>query len=136
MQSRIFTCSRILTNFAGVFTRLWRPREHVYFFYKIIIFHLNKEKDDIWSAYVNFNFFHKTINSHNLETANHIANIIFVLYSTDTCWPIKTHVLSKLFSKVSCWSDCVRMLAWKVKHLTGYTHILQEPESFHWRISV
>ena len=50
-----------------------------YFFYKIIIFHLNKKKDDIRSAYVYFDFFHETVNSHNLETANHTAHIIFVL---------------------------------------------------------
>ena len=37
-----------------------------YFFYKTI-FRLNKEKDDIRSAYVYFNFIHETINSHNLE---------------------------------------------------------------------
>ena len=39
-----------------------------YFFYKIIIFRLNKEKDDIRSAYVYLNFFHETVTSHNLET--------------------------------------------------------------------
>ena len=57
-----------------------------YFFYKIIIFRLNKEKDDIRSAYVYFNFFHETVNSHNLETANHNAHVIFVLHSA-----MKTH---------------------------------------------
>ena len=49
-----------------------------YFFYKIIIFHLNKQKDDMRSAYVNL------VNSYNLETANCIAHAIFA---------IKTHVL-------------------------------------------
>ena len=38
-----------------------------YFFYKIIIFRLNKEKDDIRSAHVYSNFVHETVNSHNLE---------------------------------------------------------------------
>ena len=33
-----------------------------------IIFRLNKEKDNIRSAYVYFNFFHETVNSHNSET--------------------------------------------------------------------
>ena len=47
-----------------------------YFFYKIIIFRLNKEKDDIPSVYVYFNFFHKTVNSHNFETVNHIAHVL------------------------------------------------------------
>ena len=60
-----------------------------YFFYKIIIFCLNKEKDDTQSVYVYFNFFHETVNSHNLETANHIAHVIFVLYRA-----IKTHLLT------------------------------------------
>ena len=31
MQSRVFTCSRILTNFAEVFNRLWRHGKHVLF---------------------------------------------------------------------------------------------------------
>ena len=44
-----------------------------YFFYKIIFRH------DIQSAYVQFYFFHETVNFHNLETAKHIANVIFVL---------------------------------------------------------
>ena len=36
-----------------------------------------------------FNFFYETINSHNLETANHTAYVIFVLHST-----MKTHLLT------------------------------------------
>ena len=46
----------------------------------IIIFRPNKEKDNIGSAYLHFNFFHETVNSHNLEIANHIAHVIFVLH--------------------------------------------------------
>ena len=41
-----------------------------FLFYIIIIFHHNKDKDDIRSAYVYFNFFHETVNSNDLETAN------------------------------------------------------------------
>ena len=65
-----------------------------YFYYKITIFRLNEKKDDIRNAYVHF---HKTANSHNLETANHIPHVIFVLQSamkTHTFRPIKMHVLS------------------------------------------
>ena len=50
-----------------------------YFFY--IIFRLNKEKDDIRSAYAYFDFFHETVNSYKLETANDIAHVIFVFHS-------------------------------------------------------
>ena len=50
-----------------------------YFFYKIIIFILNKEKDDIQSAHCKF--------SQLGDGANHIARIIFVLYSA-----MKTHL--------------------------------------------
>ena len=57
-----------------------------YFFYKLI-FRLNKEKDDIRSAYVYFNFFHETVTSHNLEPTNFIATSIFVFYIT-----MKTHL--------------------------------------------
>ena len=42
-----------------------------YFIYKIIIFSLNKEKDDMQGA---------TVNSHNLEKVNHIAHVIFFLH--------------------------------------------------------
>ena len=65
--------------------KAWRTC--VYFFYKIIIFHHNKEKDDVRRTYVSFNSFHETVNSHNLETAYHIAHIIFVLHSA-----MKTHL--------------------------------------------
>ena len=54
-----------------------------YFFYKII-FRRKKEKDVIQSGYVNFNFIHKTVNSHNLEVANQIAHVIFVLHAKKT----------------------------------------------------
>ena len=60
-----------------------------YFFYKIIIFRFNKEKDDIRSAYVYLNFFHETVTSHNLETEATILLVIFVLHS-----PMKTHLLT------------------------------------------
>ena len=60
-----------------------------YLFQKIIISRLNKKKYDIRNAYVHFNFFHETVNSHNLETANHIAHIIFVFPSA-----MKTQLLT------------------------------------------
>ena len=50
-------------------------------FMKLLFSILNKEKYDIRSAYVYFNFFLETVNSHNLETANHIVQLIFVLES-------------------------------------------------------
>ena len=60
--------------------RLWGHGEDVYLFYKIIIFRLNKKKDDIRSANVYFDFFHETVNSHNLETANHFGHVILNLF--------------------------------------------------------
>ena len=43
-------------------------------------------------------YFRETVNFHNLETAKHIAHVIFVLHSPiHTCRPIKTHVLPNLF---------------------------------------
>ena len=41
-----------------------------YFFNKIITFCLNKEKDDIRSAYVYLNFFHETVTSHKIGRAH------------------------------------------------------------------
>ena len=57
-----------------------------YFFYKIIIFRLNKEKDYIQSAYVHF-LTHKF--SQLGDRANHIANVIFVLHWHSA---MKTHL--------------------------------------------
>ena len=59
-----------------------------YFFYKIITFR-QRRKNDIPSACLyNFNFFRESVNSYNLETANHIAHIIFVFHST----PVRIHL--------------------------------------------
>ena len=77
-----------------------------YFFYKIIIFHFNKEKDDIQSAYVYFSFFHEAVNSVNLETANHIAHVIFLLHSamkTHIYETFKTHLIYQLFYNTHSW---------------------------------
>ena len=52
-----------------------------YFFYKIIIFLLNKEKDDKRSVYLYFDFFLETVNCRKLETTDHIVHVIFVLHS-------------------------------------------------------
>ena len=46
--------------------------------FEIIIFRLNKEKDDIRSSHLYFNFFHETVNCPNLEITNHIAHKIFL----------------------------------------------------------
>ena len=66
-----------------------------YFFYKIIIFQLNKKRDNIRSVCVKFYFFLETVNPYNLETANHITRVIFVLHSA-----IKTHLLTNQTSQV------------------------------------
>ena len=54
--------------------------------------------------YVYFNSFRKTVNSHNMGTAKHIAHFIFMLHSvmkkTLMNRPIKMLVLSKLFNTI------------------------------------
>ena len=52
-----------------------------YFFYKIIIFIVNKKKDNIQSTYCKF--------SQLGDSMNHIAHIIFMLHSV-----MKTHLLT------------------------------------------
>ena len=77
-QSRVFTCSRIFTNFA------YEGTENMfYFFYKISIFRLNKEKDDIRSKRVFIlQFLSRNCNFSQLgDRAKHIAHVIFVLHS-------------------------------------------------------
>ena len=59
-----------------------------YFFCKTISFRLNKEKDNVQSIYVYFNFFHETVTSQNMEAANNVAHAIFVLLHS----AMKTHV--------------------------------------------
>ena len=65
------------------------------FFYKIIIFIVNKEKDDKRSAYCKFS-----------QHGDSLTTLLtpfscFIAVSKHTCRPIKTHVLSKLFHNVS-----------------------------------
>ena len=49
-----------------------------YFFYEIIIFCFNKEKDYIQSASVYLNCFHETVTFHNMETE---ATILLTSFS-------------------------------------------------------
>ena len=66
-RSRGFSPARELPQTLLRFSPGYEGTENMfYFFYRIIIFRLNKEKDDIRSAHVFFNFFHETVNSHNL----------------------------------------------------------------------
>ena len=99
-QLRVFTRSRILKTLPS-FPPGYEDTENIFYFFYKIIFRLSKKKDDkiIRRAYVYFNFFHKTVNSYNLETANHNAHVIFVLYTLwkHTCRPIKTHVFKTSF---------------------------------------
>ena len=70
----VATCSRFLTNFKSTDNML-------HFFYKITLL--------IRSANRKFFFFHETLNSYNLETANRIDHVIFVLHSA-----MKTELLT------------------------------------------
>ena len=54
----------------------YEATEHMFHFFRLF-----KENDDLRSAWVYFNLFHKTVNFHYLETANHIALVIFVFHS-------------------------------------------------------
>ena len=89
-QSRVFTCSRILTNFAVVFNR-HGGTDMFCSFYKIIIFIVNKEKDDIRSAYC------KLSQLGDSQTTWLTSFSCFIALWKHTCRPIKRHVLSKLF---------------------------------------
>ena len=64
----------------GGLKRLWRHGQHVFFlfFLKSLFLILTKRKT-IYEA--------RTVNSHNSETVNHIADVIFELHS-----PMKTHL--------------------------------------------
>ena len=64
-----------------------------YFFYKIIIFVVKKEKDDIRSAYCKFSLLGDS------QTILLTPFSCFIALWKHTCWPIKTHVQSKLFYK-------------------------------------
>ena len=83
MQTRIFTCSRILTNFTEIFNSLWRHRQHVLFSLIKLLFSVLTKRKTIYEA--------RTGNSYNSE------RVIFVLIAQwkHTCRPIKTQVLSQ-----------------------------------------
>ena len=76
-QSRIFTCSRILIK--GFHNSMKARGTGFISFIKLLFSVLTKRK--MICMYVYFNFFHETVNSHNLKTANHIAHVISVLWS-------------------------------------------------------
>ena len=61
-RSRGFSPAREFSQTLPRFSTGYGDTENMFsLFYKIIIFRLNKEKDDILSAYVFFNFFHETV---------------------------------------------------------------------------
>ena len=82
LRSRGFSTARQFSQTLPSFSPGYEGTENMfYFFYKIIIFRLYKKKGNIRSAYIyyrlSFNMFHETLNSHNLEKAEHI----FVFHS-------------------------------------------------------
>ena len=82
-----FSPAREISQTLPMFSPCYEGTENMfYFFYKIIVFRLSKEKYDIRSAWVECHFFHEIVNSYNLKKANHIAHVIFVLHSA-----MKTH---------------------------------------------
>ena len=70
-----------------------------YFFYKIIIFIVNKEEDDIRSAYCKFS---QVGDSQTTLLTPHCH----------TCRPIRTHVLSKLFYSCVWIKSNIYILSW------------------------
>ena len=83
-----FSCLRILTNFAEIFTKAMKAKRTCFIsFIKLSFCILTRERRYTKRIYLYFNFFFDTVNSHSLETANHIAHIIFLLYSV-----MKTHL--------------------------------------------
>ena len=101
-RSRGFSPAREFLQTLPRFSLGYEGTENMfYFFYKILIFRLNKEKDDMRSAYVYSNFFHETVTSHNLEIAPTTLLTpfsCFIALWKHTCRPIKMHtILSKLF---------------------------------------
>ena len=87
------TLPRIFTGYEGT-------NNMFYFFYEIIIFRLNKEKDYIRSAYVYLNFFHKTVTSCNLETEPNIFLVLHSAINTLVDQSKRLELLSKLFYKM------------------------------------
>ena len=79
---------RLLTGYGGT--------DNMFsFFHKIIIFIVNKEKDYIRSSYCKFSQLGGN------QTTLLTSFSCFIGLWKHTCWSINTHVLSKLFYKVS-----------------------------------
>ena len=85
-----------------------------YFFYKIIIFSVNKEKDDIRSVYCKF------LQLADSQTTFLTSFSCFVALWKHTCWPIKTHKLSTLFYKYY-WFDIMWYSCFELRLFNGIT---------------
>ena len=100
--------SRILTNVAKVFTRLWKhSSDNMFYFFIKLLFSILTKRKTLYEAhmYTYLNFFHETETSHNWETQPTIIFIAtsiscFIALWKHTYRPIKTHVLSKLFYRI------------------------------------
>ena len=105
-QSRVFTCLRILTNFADAFFFTgYGGKDMFYFFYKIFIFSLNKEKDDIQSG--------------DMSTIFMTSFSCLIALWKHICRPMKTYVLSKVFYKSKyryIWN--INKWRWRIRHTT------------------
>ena len=90
-QLRIFSCSRVLTKLCRGFHHAMKAQTTFYFFFKIIICIVNKEKGDIQSAHCKFS----QLGDSQTSLLTPFSCVIALWKHTRR--PIKTHVLYKLF---------------------------------------
>ena len=83
-----------------------------YFFYKINIFRLNIEKDDIRCAYAYFNFIHETVNSHNLEKEPAILLTSFSCFISLVDQSKRTYYPNYFIIGVGFWQDWHSVSYW------------------------
>ena len=81
MKTRDEVCSRILTNFAEVFQQVMEARTTCLIYFIKLLFSVLANRKTIYKV--------PTVNSHNSETVEPHAHVIFVLHSA-----IKAHLLT------------------------------------------
>ena len=106
-QSKVFTCSRVLTNFAVIFTRLWRHGKYDLVFLIKILFSVLKKRKAIYEArrhsFIFLSWNCKFLQLRCSQSYRSTSFSCFIGLWKPTCWPIKTQVQSNLFENLETW---------------------------------
>ena len=94
----------LLVNFHKLcqgFHQAMKARKTCFIYFKKSLFFVVTKRKTIYEACINFNFFHETANLTTWREPTILLTsfLSFIALWKHICWPIKTHVLSKIFYK-------------------------------------